>query len=264
MNKYLQIIDYYNSNPENSSFCQIIKFVLVNRHKLQSLSINEIAENCYVSNATISRFVSYFGFDNLHQMKEHLSQTRSEKQIFRLPSSMIEDISSDPQKFANEYASLISESVKDVADNLNIEGIDKLIEEISQTEKVYIIGALSQYYIFREFQNNLLSLNKFVKVALNDVDYYRLVKDMDKDNSLVIIISSFGGILSEKSDVISDIISVGCKTYFITQNTETIIQKSFDSTIKIVNRSYPEIGSYPMVFWVEYLARRYFALKSRS
>lgn len=260
MNKYIYILDYYNSNPLSSSYSRIIRFVLLNRNSLSEMTIKDIADKCFVSNATITRFSHYFGFENFASMKDHFStNTISAKMQFRLDQNKMELLMDKPVSFLDLYVNKINESILDFKNTFDCETNDRLLEKINDTNDVYIFGALSQYFIFRDMQNSLMRSKKLVNIAHNYDDFERLLASANKD-SLIIVVSSFGGFFAENDELMKKIFKKECCTYLITQNTETIIQKAFTEVIKLTSKNHVEIGSYPVIAWSEYLTRRYYSL----
>lgn len=260
MNKYMRILDYYNSNPLDSTYSRIIRFVLLNRNKLSEMTIKDVADTCFVSNATISRFSQYFGFEDFSNMKEHLSLNfSSANQQFRLSKGKIDLLEECPLNFFEVYINQIIKALIDLNDNFDIEINDQLLEIINQKDKVFVFGALDQYFIFRDIQNSFMRSNKLINIAYNYNDYGHLLDDVDED-SLIIVVSSFGGFFAENDDFMRKIFKKGCCTYLITQNTETIVQQAFTKVIKLTSKNHIEIGSYPIIAWSEYITRRYYTL----
>ena len=68
-NLVIILLSTINSELKDSNNYKIAKYLLENLHTLEDLSISDLANNCFVSNCSISRFCKEIGLDNYNTLK---------------------------------------------------------------------------------------------------------------------------------------------------------------------------------------------------
>ena len=75
LNRLLIIL---NDGKESSTYYHIANILLCNYDSIQKMTISEVADLCFVSKSTISKFTRYIGFDDFLELKAAASY-RSDK-----------------------------------------------------------------------------------------------------------------------------------------------------------------------------------------
>ncbi|WP_429976261.1 MurR/RpiR family transcriptional regulator [Enterococcus sp. DIV0086] len=261
MNNYAFMLNYLNTHASDDSYSKIILFLIKNRKTATHISIQEVADACFVSNATISRFSKYFGFDNFSSLKKYIYDHSDivPRLTFRIQNKSFSRLEKQPKKFLEEYKTIIEKSLDDVIDCLDMTTTDNFLEDIHSFENVYIFSSDNSFNLTQELQRGLFVSGKLVVSGQSEDDMERIVKELDAE-SLVIIISSFGNFLSEYPKIVNRIIKSKCNSCFLTQHTENMISSSFSRVISVTSHNHVEAGSYPLAFYCEFLVRRYFSL----
>ena len=60
-----KLLNYLNKTTLNDTYHRIIVTLFENLYKIDTLKIEKLAELCYVSPSTMTRFLQTFGFKNL-------------------------------------------------------------------------------------------------------------------------------------------------------------------------------------------------------
>ena len=66
------LLMFLNSSKEEDMYYSICLSMLQNLEKVPNCSINELADLCFTSTATISRFSKKFGYANFHEFKKEI------------------------------------------------------------------------------------------------------------------------------------------------------------------------------------------------
>lgn len=261
MNNYANMLHYLNTHPPDDSYSRIILFLTNNRKQAKSISIQEIAEACFVSNATISRFSRFFGFDNFVSLKHYIHSNNefSPNFTFRITNDSLKLLEVKPDIFLQNYKNSIITSLNDVIDCLNMDEIDSLLKDIYNSDNIYLFGSESLFNLTQELQRGFFISDKISVTGQTIEDMERVSKVIDK-NSLVIILSSFGNFLTEHNDIVNRIIKSKSNSFFITQHTENMASTSFNKVLSVTSRNHVEAGSYPLAFFCEFIVRRYFTI----
>lgn len=261
MIKSANFLHYLNTHDLDDSYSRIILNILKGRKKVKDLSINELAKQCFVSNATISRFVKHFNYENFSDLKREFSLigTVSPEFIFRTNNVMFSNILNEPQNFISNYKKRIIDSLDDVEQCLDMKQIDHFLSHVYENDPVYLFGSESSYGILKEIQGGLFISGKVILSGEKNEDFFRIAKRLNQQ-STVIIASSFGNFLAENQNLVNLIIDSKATTFFLTQHTENMLTSSFDHTIFVTSKNHVEAGSYPLTFFCEFLVRYYYSL----
>lgn len=260
-NQYIDMIKYINSHDTDDSYSRIILYILHNKERIETISITDLSEICFISNATISRFSKHFGYASFSDLKKAFSYSNKiePEYVFRLANMSIKTLKDSPLEFLTNYKNNIIASLDDLIENLDLDQLDFLLNCIHESNSVFLFGAESSLFLLREIQCGLLLSDKVVYSGETIEDFARLAEKLTKD-SVVLIISSFGNFLSENPSLINTIKNSHCKIFFITQHTETMISASFEQSILLTKQNHIKAGSYPLFLYSEFLVRRYYAL----
>ena len=69
-----KLMSYVSTTPQQDANYDIAMAMLTHYGKLKNLSLAEIADLCYVSKASISRFCRFMGFDSFRELHDYLLQ----------------------------------------------------------------------------------------------------------------------------------------------------------------------------------------------
>jgi DNA-binding MurR/RpiR family transcriptional regulator len=73
LSNLLDFLTYLNIHGKETSYSKIIIYLLTHSEEVQSLTISEIADNCYVSPATLTRFQpAILIFSSFNETEENL------------------------------------------------------------------------------------------------------------------------------------------------------------------------------------------------
>lgn len=73
MSNILDFLTYLNIHGKETSYSKIIIYLLTHSEEVQSLTISEIADKCYVSPATLTRFSRHFDFSSFNELRKTLA-----------------------------------------------------------------------------------------------------------------------------------------------------------------------------------------------
>lgn len=68
-----QLINYMNTNNKDDIYYQLAKVMIENIDMIAQLKIESLAELCFVSPSTVSRFCRKLGYRNFNSFKEQFA-----------------------------------------------------------------------------------------------------------------------------------------------------------------------------------------------
>ena len=157
------LMSYVNVSSSQDMYYTIAHTILTHLDKIPDISINDLADLCYTSPATISRFCKVLYCKNFANLK-------------------------NPQYLVDKIYNETIQSLQRVHQSINIHEIDKICQMIHQAQKVHMIGYQFNKIISNDFQMKMLKLRKFIYAFVERGDEIQRLDMIDKD-SLVIIIT---------------------------------------------------------------------------
>lgn len=254
------LLDVLRNTEVSSTNWTLANAILNHGSQLQQISIQQLAEECHVSEPTVSRFAKHLGCQNYIDLKAQASYLgkQSDSFLFHMDKAFIRQLKNQPDKFMEHYSHIIAESIQEDVHYLDYQKIDKLLEKIHSVERVFIFGTSTSLMFAEMIQSNLVNYQKIVYIAFSQKQQLNHLNNL-RESDLVIVISTYGNYINIYPDFARKIAEAECQTVLLTQNTglQTLY---FDDVILFSKQNNIETGTYSMFIGVEYLVRRYAVL----
>jgi DNA-binding MurR/RpiR family transcriptional regulator len=262
---YQDFLKYLNIANKNDTYSRIILYILTYPEKVPTMSISELADECFVSAATISRFCKQFKLNSYAHLKKEITiaNKMSHFQGLRMSKKEAQQLQTNPKEYLQEYANEIKQSIDDVVAHLDYTEIDELLHKIYQAQEVILVGYSSTLELAKSMQTSLMISHKLTLVP-EEEKLLNLIVQQATESTLIIVFSSFGMIFSKNADLINKITNTPAHSVLITQHTKNIFTNFFDQTIHATSNNYLQIGTYPLTFFIDFLVRRYATLYGKS
>lgn len=260
-----EMLSYLNHHFEEDVQTKIIRYMFKNYRTIQNMTITKMAQECFVSTASISRAAKNFGYSSFDVMKKQVVKdmsVRDPRFLFRIDKNELSQLASKPDEFYQHLATEISLALQNTVESAPMKKIDRLLQQIFSAEQVTFFGFDTTIDSLKVFQSALLHCGIVTALGENESDQFQLAKGLQK-NSVAIVISSFGNYFSNYNKVFDQIMSSQAHTILATQSSSTPYSISFDETLTISTDTSVEVGSYPMNFLLDVMARRAFVLARR-
>jgi len=252
----LQII--VNTEGVDETNSTIARVILENMDKdMENISIMELADLCYTSISTISRFVKKLGYASFNEFKLKCIEKR------RLDSEILVDNefnlrfgSRDDKGQVIGLAQSIGESLINFADKVNLEEVDQLIRMIHETKEINLFGFHLSGYFIQNLQYHLFLAGKFASYACLEGDQEKLA-EMSATDSLSIIFSVDGNFLRIKSEIFFTLKKNGGKIVLVTQNPALKMAGQWDYVYYLGDYKGATEGRYKLQLYTEILINRY-------
>lgn len=186
LNRLLIIL---NNGKENSTYYHIANILLCNFASIKDMTISEVAELCFVSKSTISKFTRYIGFDDFLELKLAASYKSNKHSNYLNYSDNILSYMESHTK--EEYIDVIIDDLELAKSSIDMNKIDELVENLIKYDKVAAFGLLYSESAAMDLQIKLAYNQKYIITHTNDVAQNEFIKNADKD-TLVIIFTNSG------------------------------------------------------------------------
>lgn len=156
-------------------------FILLNYEKVILMSISVLARESKVSEATIVRFVYKLGFDGYKEFQEGLLNSVKNNLTTIQRLNIGEDVDYDELilDFANNDINDISKTIN----HLDYEKIEKAIELVNKSKKIYILGMRSSHILanYLSYYMNLLAYDVVTVEGTIMEPFEQLIKIKEND-----------------------------------------------------------------------------------
>lgn len=254
-------LHYLNTNKRDATYSRIIIYLFHHLNEIRTLTITEIAERCFVSPATLTRFCRHFGISNFASLREALVSlgTLKKHSGLRMKEQELIDLKNDPKTYLNAYGNEIATAINDVLQTIDIDQIDQILTDIHQAEEIVLIGYSSTLDLAKDLQTSFLLSQKLIFVGETEETQQAFVEELN-EKSVVIVISSYGSLLNRSSELMRRISDSPAKSILLTQHTQNTLTNQFDLSVNVTTTNYVRIGNYPLTFFLDYFVRRYASL----
>lgn len=219
------LLTYLNSSKEEDMYYSIALTMVQNLDVIPGCSINELADMCYTSTATISRFCRKFGYASFPQFKAEMAYGLEQaKHEIVIDESEKEFIEKNPTHVIDKVYDLILGTLI-LGKSLEMKKIDKLCELIHDAKKVHFFGYQFNKIVASDLQLKFIKLGKFIYAFVDHGEDSQNIELLSKD-SLAIVLSVSGK--TGHQSLIHEIHQRGAKIVLITMNPNTKLAKSVD------------------------------------
>ncbi len=245
---------YMAKSPKSDTFHQLANKMIEHIDKLPSLGIEDMAELCFVSTSTLSRFCRKLGYKNFNSFKDTFD-TSYGFEIDYEPNYI------NSNKSLNELIDIHNEenihSLTNIHENIDINTLKNLCVLIHDNKQVSFLGHTNYEFLAMYLQTRLGLFKKIVYTHLDVYEQSTVVKNMT-DDDLAIIISPRGENVIR--NLIKPLYKQGVKTVLITQNPHPSFKDKFNLFINIGGTSRNNLGMMSMLYYIDLIVLTYYSL----
>lgn len=202
MLELFDFLHYLNTNKRDATYSRIIIYLFTHLKEIRTLTITEIAERCFVSPATLTRFCRHFGVSTFASLRASLVSLGAMKKHsgLRMKEQELLELKNDPKSYLTSYGAEITTAVNDVLQTIDIQQVDQLLADIHQAEEIVLIGYSATLDLAKDLQTSFLLSQKLVFVGETAETQQFFVEGLT-EKSIVLVISSYGSLLNRSSEL---------------------------------------------------------------
>ncbi len=259
---FYRLIIFLDTADDNDTNYNIGWYLAHHFSQIATMGISELAKNCYVSPATISRFCRALGYENYAHLKQECAEFSSDmKKFTNLIDVDINMMTQKPQEATSYFCDKVTDVIEELPNYLKWNEIDKVLNLIHETESVAFFGTQFSQSIALHFQTDLLMLEKFTMAYLDDERQLNCAQNLDSD-SLAIIISVNGLYLNSANKTMAYLKKSHCKVVLITCNPDCEDRMDLNIVHRIIigDKAKARVGKHALLTTIELMSLRYYSL----
>lgn len=193
------------AGKEDSNNCRIARYLLDRLDHLEDVSVELLAEECFVSKATVSRFCRDIGLEDFTELRDLLRQTEKTFTLYGrdLP----------PKEQGLDFCQRVNESLSLVANTIDYVALDRLAQEIREAKRIAAFGLLKAETAAINLQSDLVMLGKNAITKVSFQEQREFLENALADD--LVIIFSYTGIYFDY-DLPRGVLHGGPKVWFVT------------------------------------------------
>ncbi len=220
-----RILSFLNDNSaKNNIEFDISEFILLHLEDVQNMGIEELAEACYTSSATVSRYIKKIGYRNFITFKEEIEGYNNFRmQKVQLAATNNREI---VDNFLNENITLMNE----FKSAIDIDNILHVVEKLKKANKVYFFGIDYSQIVAQDAQLKFINNNILSYTFVQQKKIFETV-NIIKEDDIAFFITASGEtkILKE----INSLIASNVERVVLTENENSELAKAATDIIVV-------------------------------
>lgn len=257
------LLDYVDTARVHDSNYEIAQTLVGHYAELAHMSLREMADLCFVSQASFSRFCRFLGFASFVEFKEALDSAN-----YRLADDYARDFraqfAADERGALAAYRETLIDVMRGALTDENLETVPQVLDAVAQARRVVFFSHHFLWHIGRYFQSKMLELGRYVELCQTYEHQLEAAASLG-EGDVAIICSVNGSYLSHYHDIVREVFSSGAKVAVLTQNRHALYLNRADYVLTCGNTNDNDVGKYAVLMTVDYLVMAYFkAIKTKE
>jgi DNA-binding MurR/RpiR family transcriptional regulator len=239
------LLAYINNSLNKDINYYIAKSLLEHIHKIESSSLDSVAEACTVAPSTINRFCKRIGFKNFSNLRNSVA----------VPMGASFHENAELELSTQMFLKQLNENIE-MIDNIPMSQIDRIVNQIKQSRRIVILGFEKHQVQAMELQKKLFLLGKLCECDTNLFKQIDALSDLS-DEDMIITISIQGNILSNHFPISEKIKTAKGKKLLITFSNELRNLEIFNEILQCGKIENSSVSSYTLLRLFDVLYSRY-------
>ena len=179
------LLDIVNKAAHETTDVLIAKIFLENRYKLNELSLDDLSNQYYISQASISRFIKKIGYKNYNTFRYDIASSNEKMENVHLIQGR--DRINDALTIKEKVLNRINESYQ-VMKGLNVNDVLHIVDLLNEYQNIVFFGSELSMAMCKILQLGLVTLGKNV-YTIYDKNYQNEMLNKASEKDLLICIS---------------------------------------------------------------------------
>ncbi len=249
-----KLLNYINTAQIHDSYYDIALTMIRNYEKVKHMQIAEMADLCYVSQATISRFCRFLGYENFKHFHEDLNQE------FRLLDDYTHQfrslLKSSSAKAAEMYLERITANLNTALAEENMKKIAQAADMIHDSGRIAFFSHHFLWDAGHFFQGRMIMMDRYVELFQSYDNQLSCAKSLD-ENCTAIICTAGGSYFNYYQKLASEILHSGARVIVITQNVHSNMMNGAELVISAGVTNQDDSGKFAVLAVVDQLVLQY-------
>lgn len=249
------LLDFVSTTRMHDSNYEIANALLAAYPRIGDMTLREMSELCFVSQASFSRFCRFMGFESFSEFKDALGDANYQlADDYRKP--FMAQLMESEVEALESYRTLLSESIRATLDPENLRVADELLDEIARARRIVFFSHHFLWDLGRYFQQKMLQMGIYIEL-FRAYEHQLEAAESLGEGDLAIICSINGSYCSLYNEIAGCIFSSGAKAAVLTQSTHSLFINRADYVLICGPTNENDIGKYTALMTIDFLVMAY-------
>lgn len=249
-----KLLNFIDTAQVHDSYYEIALTLVKNYDRVKDMSIAEMADLCYVSQATISRFCRFLGYENFKKLHDDMNRE------FRLLDDYTDQfrslLRSNDNKASQMYQERIRQNLESALSEENLRNIRQAADLINSSKRIAFFSHHFLWDIGHYFQSKMVLMDRYTELYQSYENQMKCAQSLDEDCT-AIICSVTGTYFSYYRDLTNTILNANAKVIVITQNVFSNMINGADLIIRCGQTNQDDTGKYAVLAVMDHLVLQY-------
>ena len=249
------LLDFVDSTRVHDQNYDIAQGLLRNYTKLSGMSLRQMADACYVSPASFSRFCRFMGFGNFTEFKEAVDGTN-----YRLTDDytrqFYSDLMEDQAKALEGYRANVVEVLGSALSETDLAVVERLVDALDEADRIAFFSHHFLWHIGRYLQGKMLPMGRYVELCQSYANQEGVAASLGP-NDVAVICSLNGSFFSHYRELVGMVFDTGAKVVVLTQNRHSLFINRAECVLMCGSSNENDVGKYAALMTIDYLVMSY-------
>lgn len=244
-----------NGSMKKGNTYDIAKALLHHYHEIPDLTIHELADACYISASSLSRFIRMIGFEQYSDFKKACKKNIGIDVDYS--NDMAKANVEDMHPIIERYTNSIKQNIEYTYEQMNFQQLDNICKMIFEAKEIAFFGLEFATLLGQHFQIKMASMNKFVRLGLSYEEQIEIAQDLH-EGALIFVASLEGGYFYRNDEVFEILKQKSTKIIALTMNENTKLMKNVDEILICNKENSNTEGRITLLYMIEILLMYYY------
>ncbi len=249
-----KLLNFINTSQIHDSYYDIALILVKNYEKVRKMTIGEMADLCYVSQATLSRFCRFLGYRNFKHFREDLNFEFSLLDDYTRQFQSL--LKADDSKAAGLYKERVFRNISSALEDDNLKEIRSAADLLAESERIAFFSHHFLWDLGHYFQSKMMILGRYTELYMSYENQMECARTLN-ENCTAVICSLAGSYFIYYADLVRTIMNSGAKIIVLTQNTDSIYTNKADHIIRCGETNQDDTGKFACLAVLDHIVLQY-------
>lgn len=249
------LLDYVGSTRVHDTNYDIAQGLLRNYTRLSSMSLRQMADACFVSKASLSRFCRYLGFEDFAEFKGAVNGA-NHRVTDDYSRQFYEEIMSNRESALRTYRSKVVDVLDTTLREEDLSVIDEVMDALDGANRIAYFSHHFLWHIGRYLQGRLLPMGRYLELYQSYAHQEEMASSLGKGD-LAFICSLNGSYFSNYSELAGKVFQSGATVVVLTQNRYAMMVNRADYVLLCGTSNENDVGKYAALLTIDQLVLSY-------
>ena len=222
------LLRYVNNVVKKDGNYDIAQSMLNHYDEIPDLTIHELAEKCYCSASSLSRFIRLLGFENYATFREACMHVLDIDVDYSIELSKA--TKSDIKPIYERYTQHVHENLDYILSHMDYLKMDRICKMIYESKQFAFFGLEFAMLLGQHLQIKMAEMNKLVRIG-NTYKEQKEIASALPEGSVVMIASLEGSYFIHNEEILDILKSKKIKIIALTMENHAIVERNSDEIL---------------------------------